>query len=29
MKEVGLFMGVFGIEVTTQAELKKIAKARP
>jgi len=26
MKEVGLFMGVFGIEVTTQSELKKIAK---
>jgi radical SAM superfamily enzyme YgiQ (UPF0313 family) len=26
MKEVGLIMGVFGIEVTTQAELKKIAK---
>ena len=26
MKETGLFMGVFGIEVTTQSELKKIAK---
>jgi len=26
MKETGLFMGVFGIEVTTQEELKKIAK---
>ncbi len=26
MKESGLFMGVFGIEVTTQSELKKIAK---
>jgi len=26
MKENGLFMGVFGIEVTTQSELKKIAK---
>ncbi len=26
MKETGLFMGVFGIEVTTPEELKKIAK---
>jgi len=26
MKENGLFMGVFGIEVTTQSELKRIAK---
>ncbi|MFA6358155.1 MAG: radical SAM protein [Candidatus Omnitrophota bacterium] len=26
MKEAGLFMGVFGIEVTTQSELKRIAK---
>jgi radical SAM superfamily enzyme YgiQ (UPF0313 family) len=26
MKETGLFMGVFGIEVTTKEELKKIAK---
>ncbi|MDD5441561.1 MAG: radical SAM protein [Candidatus Omnitrophica bacterium] len=26
MKETGLFMGVFGIEVTTSEELKKIAK---
>jgi radical SAM superfamily enzyme YgiQ (UPF0313 family) len=26
MKETGLFMGVFGIEVTTQSELKRIAK---
>jgi radical SAM superfamily enzyme YgiQ (UPF0313 family) len=26
MKDTGLFMGVFGIEVTTKEELKKIAK---
>jgi len=26
MKEAGLFTGVFGIEVTTASELKKLAK---